>query len=61
MTGTEMRAQIFELQIENLEARKKELDAIINKLYNYPIAINDKHYNFLRELENELKELKKNL
>lgn len=56
-----MRMQILELQANNLEARRKELDAIINKLYEYPIAMSDKHYDFLKELEEELREFKKNL
>ena len=61
MTGAEMRTQIFELQIKNFEAREKELVAILTKLYEYPIAKNDKHYAFLKELENDLREFKKNL
>ena len=56
-----MRNQIFELQKKEHEAREAELDKIIKKIFDYPIASSDKHYEFLKELEKELKEFKKNL
>ena len=61
MTGTETRHAIYELLNEESQARKEELEKIIDKLFNYSIAQNDKHYDFLKEIEEDLREFKKNL
>ena len=60
MTSREVRNYIAELQKAELEDRKRELDEIIQKLYNHPIALNDKHYKFLQEIENDLRDFRIN-
>lgn len=60
MTGTEVRNYIAKLQREELERKKAELNKIIKKLYNHPIAMNDSHYKFLKEIEEDLRNFKLN-
>ena len=44
-------------RLENIleDERLKDLDRIIDKLYNHPIAMIDKQYDFLNEIENDLR------
>ena len=56
MNTKEITKEIKRLKNILEDERLKDLEKIIDKLYNHPIAMIDKHYNFLNEIENDLKE-----
>ena len=58
MTRYEKEKMITEIITKFDEQKTKEIDTIINKIFEYPIALSDKHYNFLKEIEKELREFK---
>lgn len=60
MTAKEMKAEMNRLHQEIENNKNRDLENIINKLYNHPIAQNDRHYDFLKEIEKDLREYKKN-
>lgn len=60
MTKYEMQAQMIKIQKEYEEQRNKDLDIIIQKLFEHPIAQNDTHYQFLKEIEKDLRNYKSN-
>ena len=60
MTKYEMQAQMAKIQKEYEEQRNKDLDTIIQKLFEHPIAQNDTHYQFLKEIEKDLRNYKSN-
>ena len=60
MKKIEMEVQMRKIQNEYEAQKRKDLDAIIQKLYNHPIAQNDTHYQFLKEIEKDLREYKAN-
>ena len=60
MTKYEMQAQMRKIQKEYEEQRNKDLDIIIQKLFEHPIAQNDTHYQFLKEIEKDLRNYKSN-
>lgn len=43
-----------------INKQKEAIDTVINKLFEYPIAMNSEHYEFLKEIETELREYKRN-
>lgn len=55
MTTNEIMKNLLELNSE----QKKDINDIISKLYNHSIAMDNPSYNFLKEIENDLKEFKK--
>lgn len=60
MKYQEMKDQLSKTEREIHEWQKKELDKIINKMYHYPIARADEHHDFIREIEKELRDFKRN-
>lgn len=58
MTKYEMEKEIRRMKNEYEEQRKRDLEVIIDKLFNYNIAKNDKHYSFLKEIEQDLEKFK---
>ena len=58
MTRYEKEKMITEIITKFDEQKTKEIDTIINKIFEYPIALSDKHYSFLKEIEKELREFK---
>lgn len=58
MTRYEKEKMITEITTQFNEQKRKDIDIIINKIFEHPIALNDVHYNFLKEIERELKEFK---
>ena len=60
MTKYEMQEQMRKIENEFEEQKSKELDTIIKKLFEHPIAQNDKHYQFLKEIEEDLRKYKVN-
>lgn len=59
-TINELREEQRAIEREIINRQNEAINEIINKLYNHPIAMNDKHYEFLKEIENELREYKRN-
>ena len=59
-TIEEMKREQKALEREIANKQNEAIDAIINKLFEHPIAINDEHYEFLKEIETELREYKRN-
>ena len=58
-TINEIRKEQKALEREIEKRQVETIDAIINKLFEYPIAIADKHYDFIKEIESDLREYKK--
>ena len=59
-TIEELKKEQKALEREISNRQNEALDAIINKLFEHPIAINSKHYKFLKEIETDLREYKRN-
>lgn len=59
-TIEEMKREQKALKREIANKQNEAIDAIINKLFEHPIAINDEHYEFLKEIETDLREYKRN-
>ena len=59
-TIREMREKQINLEREITDRQNKVIDTIINKLFEHPIAMNSEHYEFLKEIETELREYKRN-
>lgn len=55
MTSNDIIENLFELNSQ----QKKDINDIISKLYNHPIAMDNPSYNFLKEIENDLKKFKR--
>lgn len=58
-TIKEMREEQRAIEREIANRQTEAINEVINKIYNHPIAINDEHYEFLKEIENALREYKK--
>ena len=58
MTMREMKEEMKRMEREIETNRRKDLDTIINKLFEHPIAQIDEHYDFFKEIEKDLKEYK---
>jgi len=58
MTQYEKEKMIREITTHFDEQKRKDINTIIDKIFEYPIALNDIHYNFLKEIEKDLKEFK---
>lgn len=54
----EMRLAIEEQAYEMRKAQENTIDNIIKELYDHPIAMNDDHYEFLKKIEEELRQYK---
>lgn len=48
------RNEIHKAQMDFERLQREELQKIIDKLYNHPIAMMDEHYNFFKELYEDL-------
>ncbi len=59
MTVNEMKNEIYTLNSMINAERKMRLDYIINKLFEHPIAQIDEQYDFLKEIEKDLREYRK--
>ena len=59
-TIEEMKREQKALEREIANKQNEAIDTIINKLFEHPIAINSEHYEFLKEIETELREYKRN-
>lgn len=59
-TIEELKKEQKALEREIANRQSETLDTIINKLFEHPIAINSKHYKFLKEIETDLREYKRN-
>ncbi len=59
-TIEEIRREQKALEREITNRQNEAIDAIINKLFEHPIAMNNEHYEFLKEIEIELREYKRN-
>ena len=55
-----IREKQANLEREITSRQNEAIDIIIDKLFKYPIAMNSEHYKFLKEIETELREYKKN-
>lgn len=47
---------ISNIKNEIKQSQKTDIENIINALFKYPIAQNDRHYKFLKQIEQLLKE-----
>ena len=59
-TIEEMRREQKALEREIENRQSEAIDVIINKLFEHPIAMNSEHYEFLKEIETDLREYKRN-
>ena len=59
-TIEEMRREQKALEREIENRQSEAIDVIINKLLEHPIAMNSEHYEFLKEIETDLREYKRN-
>ena len=59
-TIEEMKREQKALEREIANKQNEAIDTIINKLFEHPIAMNNEHYEFLKEIETELREYKRN-
>lgn len=55
----EMRLAIEKQEQEMHKAQENAINSIINELYDHPIAMDDTHYEFLKKIEKELRQYKK--
>lgn len=58
--GREMKNEMMNLYLELNKQRREDLQNIIDRLWEHPIARKDIHYQFLKNIEASLREYQKN-
>ena len=58
---TRMMDERHEIERLMIKEQKDALNKIINELINYPIAMNDRHYEFLQKIQKELEDFRDEL